>query len=135
MEETKSIRLAYYEADARMDAPTIASFFLEKASVATGWPLEGPWVGRREVRKVCEGWYTSWGTAHPTIRWDVEELAAIPVADDEVLSYWQWSMKSKDGRVAKIQGTALFKFKGQKIQRLITLWDSEKTNKTIQTLE
>jgi len=135
VEDTRSIRIAFYNADARMDASALASLLTNTVSMALGWPLDGPYLGKKDVQRVFESWYSDWGKAHPSIRWEVEELGAAAVAENEVLSNWQWNMTSKTGAKAKLRGSYLFRFRSKKIERLIGLWDIENTNKVIGNLE
>jgi len=135
VEETKDIRLAYYNADARMNASALASLLTEDATMTLGWPLDGPYVGKRNIQKVFESWYSDWGASHPSVRWEVEELRAIPLSENEVLSNWQWNMTSEAGAKAKLQGSYLFRFRGEKIERIVGLWDIENTNRVIEDLE
>jgi ketosteroid isomerase-like protein len=135
VENTKDVRFAYYAADARMNASALASLLTEDASMTLGWPLDGPYIGKRNIQKVFEAWYSDWGAAHPSVKWEVEEVRAVAVSENEVLSNWQWNMTSKAGAKAKLQGSYLFRFRGERIERIVGLWDIENTNRAIEDLE
>jgi len=66
---------------------------------------------------------------------EVEAVGAVAVSENEVLSNWQWNMTSKAGAKAKLQGSYLFRFRGEKIERIVGLWDIENTNRVIEDLE